>query len=173
MRGEAMALSNFSWLIEGKLAGSARPGGDGPEEDDLRFLQEQGIRAIVTLCHQSANPVLLEKYNLMYKHLPVEDFEAPSFELIDKAVGYIERRIANNQPVLVHCRAGYGRTGTILACYLVKRGMSPSQALAEVRRARPGSVEVKSQERAVLAYYRKLHSHPEFLEEPVQLPTKG
>lgn len=156
-----MGLDNFSWLIEGKLAGSARPGGDGPEEPDLQFLQEQGIRAIVTLCHKTCNPELLEKYGLMSRYLPVDDFKAPGLELVEKAVGYIERRLENNQPVLVHCRAGYGRTGTILACYLIKRGMGPGQALAEVRRARPGSVEVKAQERTVLQYYRKLHAHPE------------
>ncbi len=161
-----MALANFSWLIEGKLAGSAQPGSHGSEEEDLRFLQEQGVRAIVTLCHRPCDPALLEKYGLLAKHLPVEDFEAPRLELLEKAVGYIERRLANGQPVLVHCRAGYGRTGTILACYLVRRGMPPSQALAEVRRARPGSVEVKSQERAVHSYYRRLHAHPDSTEEP-------
>ncbi len=163
-----MPLANFSWLIEGKLAGSAQPGGQGPQAEDLRFLQSQGIRAVVTLCHQPCQSELLTKYNLMYKHLPVADFEAPSLDLIDRATGYIERRLAHNQPVLVHCRAGYGRTGTILACYLVRRGMPVSQALADVRRARPGSVEVKSQERAVMAYFRKLHAHP-VLEEPSPL----
>ncbi len=158
-----MALVNFSWLIEAKLAGSDKPGGNGPEDDDLHFLQAQGLRAIITLTHQACTPTLLEKYGLMSKHLPVEDFEAPNIELIEKAVGYIERRLTHNQPVVVHCRAGYGRTGTILACYLVHRGMSPQQALSELRRARPGSVEVKAQERAVHAYYRKIHAHPEGL----------
>ncbi len=155
-----MTLANFSWLIEGRLAGSARPGADGPEDDDLQFLHDQGIRALVTLCHQPCQGDLLNKYGLTATHLPVEDFEAPSLDLIEKAIAYIERRLSHNQPVVVHCRAGYGRTGTILACYMVHRGMLPAQALAEVRRHRPGSVEVKAQERAVLAYYRKLHAHP-------------
>ena len=159
-----MGLANFSWLIEGRLAGSARPGALGTEEEDLHFLQEQGIRAIITLCGRTCQPELVEKYGLVVKHLPVADFEAPSPEIIEKAVGYIERRLANHEPVLVHCQVGLGRTGTILACYLVHRGMEPRQALAHLRRLRPGSVEVKIQERAVLHYYRKLHAHPQDLE---------
>ncbi len=151
-------LENFSWVMPGKLAGAAKPGGNGKEEEDLRFLQEQGVRAIVTLCSQPCDPLLTAELGFMTKHVPVEDFTAPSFEQIEKAVGFIERRLANSQPVLVHCRAGYGRTGTILACYLVKRGMNPTQAIAEVRRARPGSVEAKGQERAVHLYYRKIHA---------------
>lgn len=151
-------LENFSWVMPGKLAGAAKPGSTNAEEEDLRFLHEQGLRAIVTLCSQPINPALATELGFMTKHVPIEDFTAPSFEQIEKAVGFIERRITNNQPVLVHCRAGFGRTGTILACYLVKRGMSPTQAIAEVRRARPGSVEAKGQERAVHLYYRKLHS---------------
>ena len=157
-------LANFSWLIEGKLAGAAKPGGENSEEEDLQFLHEMGVQAMITLCAEPCKADLLQKYNIRLKHLPVEDFEAPDFELIEKAVTFIERRLAHNEPVLVHCRAGFGRTGTILACYLIKKGMPPTQALAEVRRARPGSVEVKAQERAVWAYYRKIHAHPELAE---------
>lgn len=151
-------LENFSWVINGKLAGGSKPGATNSEEEDLHFLHEQGLKALVTLCYQPINPVLAAQFNFMLKHVPIEDFSAPSFEQIEKAVHFIERRILHNEAVMVHCRAGYGRTGTILACYLVKRGMSPTQAIAEVRHARPGSIEAKGQERIIHLYYRKFHS---------------
>ncbi len=150
-------ISNWGWLIEGKLAGSALPGGAGREAEDLLFLQQQGIKAIISLCERTPQPDLLQKFQMLHKHIPIDDFSAPTLEQIEKAVHYIEKRINHAEPVLIHCRAGYGRTGTLLACYLVYRGMSAPQAIAEVRRARPGSLEVKSQERAVFEYARYLH----------------
>jgi atypical dual specificity phosphatase len=88
------------------------------------------------------------------------DYSTPTHEQIEKIVHFIEKRLQHNEPVVVHCRAGYGRTGTLLACYLVSRGMSASQAMAEVRRARPGSIEMRDQERAVHEYARRLHVMP-------------
>ncbi|MEI7554659.1 dual specificity protein phosphatase 23 [Candidatus Chlorohelix sp.] len=153
-------LENWGWVIEGKLAGSALPGGSGKEDEDLLFLHQQGIRAIVSLSQKSPRPELLQKYQIMHKHLPLPDFSAPTVEQIEKLVHFIEKRIQRLEPVLIHCRAGYGRTGTILACYLVHRGMSASQAIAEIRRIRPDSIEIKEQERAVQEYARRLHVMP-------------
>jgi atypical dual specificity phosphatase len=48
------------------------------------------------------------------------------------------------------------RTGTLLACYLVKRGLEPREAITRVRWARPGSVETLQQEAAVEAYAQQI-----------------
>ena len=46
--------------------------------------------------------------------------------ILTYAIDFIHRRITNNEPVMVHCLAGMGRTGTILACYLVKHQNMPA-----------------------------------------------
>jgi atypical dual specificity phosphatase len=66
--------------------------------------------------------------------------------------GLARARLAAEQSVVVHCGAGLGRTGTLLACYLVSTGLRPDQAIARVRCVRPGSVETRAQEAAVEAF---------------------
>ncbi|VFV42042.1 dual specificity protein [Lynx pardinus] len=60
------------------------------------------------------------------------------------------------EAVGVHCALGFGRTGTMLACYLVKeRGLAAGDAIAEIRRLRPGSIETYEQEKAVFQFYQR------------------
>jgi ADP-ribosyl-[dinitrogen reductase] hydrolase len=53
--------------------------------------------------------------------------------------------------VLIHCRGGLGRTGTIAARLLVELGWQPRAAIEAVRGARPGAIETPQQERHVLS----------------------
>jgi atypical dual specificity phosphatase len=56
--------------------------------------------------------------------------------------------------VAVQCLAGKGRTGTVLAAYFVRQGLTADEAIRKVRDLRPGSVEVAEQEEAIRAYER-------------------
>ena len=90
-----------------------------------------------------------------YLHIPTADFHAPDMEGIDSAVEFIQNQIQNNQSVMVHCAAGLGRAGTILACYFIKyKKYSAIRAIEKIRTERPGSIQSDVQELAI-SYYEK------------------
>ncbi|MCX7013590.1 MAG: dual specificity protein phosphatase 23 [Candidatus Sumerlaeota bacterium] len=149
-------VANFSYIVGGQLAGSARPGRRESLRENLMWLYEQGIRAVVTLTHEPIAEAMLRETGLRSAHVPVDDFAAPSLAQIREAVAFIHARLQANEPVVVHCESGYGRTGVVLACYLASTGMSARAAIEDVRRKRSGSIETSEQEEAVEAYAKSL-----------------
>ncbi|RLG46554.1 MAG: protein phosphatase [Thermoproteota archaeon] len=156
----------FKWIRKGELAGSKMPNG---QKDLLRWLNA-GIRAVVVLVEgheiaplwKSMDHYLEELRELGFDvyHSPIRDFSAPSLDQCMKILRWISEKVSEGKPVLVHCLGGIGRTGTIAACYLVyKDGLTPSEALSEVRRKIPYAVEVHSQEELVYTVYRFLQHH--------------
>ena len=144
--------TNFSWLINDKLAGSGMP----TSVSEIDWILKQGVKSIVTMTENSLPESWVK--NVKYLHVPTEDFSAPDMEQIDEAVEFIRNRIESNEPVMVHCAAGVGRTGTILACYLVKYEKIPAKnAIQKVRKERPGSIQSESQEIAIGLYYKFLN----------------
>lgn len=143
-------LPNFGWLLDGELAGTSRPRTD----DALSRLACVGIRALLSLTEQPLPADSLARLGLVAEHVPIADFTAPAPAQVEQAVAAIDRFLAAGRPTAVHCGAGLGRTGTILACYLVARGAPAAEAIARVRAARPGSIETAEQEAAVSAYER-------------------
>ncbi len=141
-----MAYLNFGWVIHGYLAGAQGP----TRPRDLVFLKLQGIRAIVRMEQQTISGESLELLDL---YVPVEDFTPPTPDQIDQMVQFISEQIETwERPVAVTCYAGLGRTGTVLACYLVHSGYSAGQAIQSVRELRPRSIQTREQEEAIYHY---------------------
>src|SRR5574339_890942 len=93
-----------------------------------------------------------------YLHLYVEDYKVPSIQKIDSTVQFIENEIKLKRPVMVHCAAGKGRTGTILAAYLMKQeNLSSHDAIKKIRIIRPGSIQSKLQEETLHKYEKFLN----------------
>ena len=141
----------FSWLIENKLAGSGIP----TSIDEVRWAIEQGVKSIVTIREEPLDKSWVQDVN--YLHVLSNDMGIPEFNDLIYAVDFIHRKITNNEPVLVHCLAGMGRTGTILACYLVKyQNMSADEAIQKVREERPGSIQSYPQEEIIFRFSKSL-----------------
>ena len=139
-------LSNFGWILPGRLAGMAYPGSDAG-----RALVAAGVGAVLSLTEHAPVEALADD-GLVVRHEPIGDFEAPSPAVLARCVGFVRERWGAGQAVAVHCMAGRGRTGTVLAACLVAEGMDADAAIALVRAKRPGSIETRAQEACVRAF---------------------
>jgi atypical dual specificity phosphatase len=133
-----------------------RTGKDEALESELSRLKAAGVGALVSLTEDALPEESVRAAGLDYLHLPVPDMAPPTGEDVERFVAFVEASVGARRPVAVHCTVGRGRTGTMLACYLVKRGAGPGEAIQRVRKDRPGSIETHEQEDAVFAYSRHL-----------------
>ena len=81
-------------------------------------------------------------------HLPIPDVSVPdaAFEQQWKTVGPdMMNRLRAGFDVLVHCKGGLGRAGTIAARLMVESGVAPAEAVKAVRIVRPGAIETSAQ----------------------------
>jgi len=147
--------TNFSWVIDNKLAGSGTP----MTSEQYRWLIKNNIKSIVTVREFPLPQKWLvdnEKETIIndYKFVYVKDYVVPSLEVLDNIVDYINIKITKEKkPLVVHCAAGKGRTGTILAAYLLKQdNISSQDAIKKIRSLRPGSIQSKIQEEILHEY---------------------
>jgi len=139
---------NFGWVLENELAGSMGPA----SFDDLSFLYHNGVRAVVRMEERTIAANTGNQFDLVDMFEPVIDFTAPDLDQIQRMVEFIDQQIEDQRPVTVSCYAGIGRTGTVLACYLVHRGQDPADAMNRIRELRPRSIQTPDQEAAVYGY---------------------
>src|SRR5262245_42524430 len=140
----------FTWIDEPLLAASAEPG--GPEQ--LAWLRAEGVDILVTLTEDPLPRTWIDGAGLMGVHVPIPDMDVPTVAQVVQVMSVIDKAKSSNMGVAVHCLAGRGRTGTMLAAYFVEKGMSAEKAIQKVRDLRPGSIEVPEQEVAIRAFER-------------------
>jgi atypical dual specificity phosphatase len=136
------------WLVADQMLGCAYPRRDVA----LAALSEQGISLLVNLNEREHAGEKLQAHGLTSVHVPIKDFSAPSIDQLEQGIAVIEEALSQGQRVAVHCGGGLGRTGTLLACYLVHAGASADDAIERVRNLRPGSIETKAQVDAIRTF---------------------
>lgn len=144
------APHGFSWIKRPLLAAMARPS----SAEDCAWLRAQGIQILLSLTEEPPRRDWVNDAGLMVFHVPIVDMEAPTQEQLRRCVSAIERAHEQKMGVAVHCTAGLGRSGTVLAAWFVRQGLSAQNAIARVRRLRPGSIETDEQERVVEEFAR-------------------
>jgi ADP-ribosyl-[dinitrogen reductase] hydrolase len=130
---------------------------------DLDAIRNRGALAVVTLMEEYE----LSRYKVMsmgaevtargmaWLHLPIVDVDIPdaAFETLWQEAGpRLHAWLRAGERILLHCRGGLGRTGTIAARLLIELGLQPETAIRAVRAARQGTIETGGQE----AYVRRL-----------------
>jgi ADP-ribosyl-[dinitrogen reductase] hydrolase len=132
-------------------------------ESDIRTIKEMGITSVISLLgndelsrHGVQNLAqALSECDIPWYQFPIKDFSIPNPDVLQKvreALPEILSRLGNDESLLIHCAAGFGRTGMFCATLLVAMGMDPGSAITAVRAARPGTIETSEQERFVYTF---------------------
>jgi ADP-ribosyl-[dinitrogen reductase] hydrolase len=166
MAGEAGGLIGITFC----------PGKSGPslydyrwERDlavDLDAIETWGASAMVTLIEAHEFGLLrvpdlgaqVLARGIDWHHLPIPDVRAPGERFASgwqRSGPALHSLLLAGERVLVHCRGGLGRAGTVAAQLLVELGVPPQEAIERVRAARPGAIETAEQERYVLDLSRR------------------
>jgi ADP-ribosyl-[dinitrogen reductase] hydrolase len=163
----------------GKIGLTFAPGKKGPAlmgftwDRDLR----QDLDRLVNQYQMSVLICLMEQHELEQFHMhelfraaqaqsviaihgPIPDVQCPTCQRADDLSHLAISAARAGKNVIIHCRGGRGRAGTIGACCYVAAGIAPAHALAYVRDSRPGTVETTEQEQFIDTFHQWRNNHP-------------
>jgi atypical dual specificity phosphatase len=139
--------TGFNWIVPGRLAGCAEPGVFSAIDYDMGLLRNMGITHLITLTDKDLDQNALARNKLSNLHLPIHDREAPSMAQTYMLVRRMQVLLDQGSVLAVHCRAGIGRTGTILAAWLIREGgLSATHGIERLRTICRTYVQTQAQE---------------------------
>jgi atypical dual specificity phosphatase len=145
-RSRALGPRNFFWVLPDKLGGLPRPGIVDGVEEDIAGLSRLRVTTLVTLEEsRTVGADVLAAAGIASVHFPITDMGVPTVEAANGLCDRIQRSLRAGEVLAVHCLAGLGRTGTILAAYLIFGGETARTAIERVRCLNPRCIQSQAQ----------------------------
>ena len=143
VRWTRYGMAPYDWVVEDRIMASVYP----KDEDYLFYLREkEGIKFAINLSEYPWPDRWGDSTGIKCYHSPIVDMSIPTEAQVRKILREIN---GHGGPLMIHCAAGIGRTGTIIALYLVDEGMGSREAIELVRKKRNGSIQTTAQENII------------------------
>lgn len=160
-----MGPRGFVWLIPGRLAGTPWPGIVHDTDDDLAALRNVGITRLVSLTEIPFDGELAAPFGIICANVPIPDMHAPTLAVAEAFCRDTDYWLNEGAVIAIHCRAGLGRTGTLLAAYWLWSGggkYSAIKAIEYIRRLESGMIQSQVQVDFLSEFAERLGTIPEF-----------
>ena len=148
----AVGPNSFRWLVPGRLGGAPKPGLLRELDRDLEALERTGADTLVTLTEEPLSPGQRLRPELTNIFFPIPDMHAPPLEDAHAMCAHIAGLLARGACVVFHCKAGIGRTGTMLGATLIWHGMPAPEALSTLRGIYRAWVQSEEQEQFLVDF---------------------
>ena len=139
------APRGFHWLEPDQLAGCPKPGIVNDIQYDMEALERVGVTHLVTLTEGRLDPEAFENVDIESIFFPIVDMEAPTIESSFEMCSQVDALLEDEKVITYHCKAGIGRTGTMLAAQLVWWGAEADEAVEYARSIHPKWIQSEAQ----------------------------